>query len=106
LSTKNSTFGFTADEWRILHNLIVNPLKQSGATVWIFGSRARGDHRSTSDVDILFDFKNTALPTGGWFFSIKSDLEESRFPFTLDLVDLNNLAVSYRENILKERVEI
>ncbi|MBE9540577.1 MAG: nucleotidyltransferase domain-containing protein [Proteobacteria bacterium] len=31
----------------------MNPLKNQGANVWIFGSRARGDHQEYSDLDLM-----------------------------------------------------
>ena len=98
-------FGLTEAQFQILNKLLIEPLKQAGAKIWIFGSRARGDHRPASDVDILYEFANSAPPPG-FIFSITSDLEESRFPFTVDLVEIKNLAKSYQENILRDRVEI
>jgi predicted nucleotidyltransferase len=89
-----------------LKKLLIDPLKQNGAQVWVFGSRARGDHKVTSDVDLLFEFPPNLIPKAGMLFSIKSDLEESRFPFTVDLVEVNKLAESYRDSVLSERKKL
>ncbi len=93
----------SSEEFALLKELIINPLKKAGAQVWVFGSRARGDHKRTSDIDILYDFGQDLTPPSGLIFSIKDDFDESRFPYTLDLVALKDLAASYREQVLNER---
>ena len=82
---------------------MIKPLKNAGATVWIFGSRARGDHQNHSDVDILYEFGGDQMPPSGLIFSIKSEFDESRFPYTLDLVAVKDLASSYRPHVLRDR---
>ena len=82
------------------------PLKTAGASVWIFGSRSRGDHKKFSDVDILYEFKKESLPPSGLIFSVKCDLDESRFPYLVDLVAVKDLAESYKEQVLRDRVPI
>ncbi len=101
-----SKFGLTVDQYKILDELMIQPLKAAGAKVWIFGSRARGDHRPASDVDVLFEFPSDVVPPSGMIFSIKSDLEESRFPYTVDLVSVKDMAVSYKENVFRDRIII
>jgi predicted nucleotidyltransferase len=99
-------FGLSDPQYKLLSKLVIDPLKTAGARVWIFGSRARGDHRLVSDVDLLYDFPGPNLIPKGLIFNVTSDLEESRFPYTLDLVRVSDLAHSYKENILRERIEI
>jgi predicted nucleotidyltransferase len=58
-------FGLTEDQFQILNETVVSPLKSHGATVWIFGPRARGDHKASSDVDIMYAKKDsTQFPKG------------------------------------------
>lgn len=90
-------------EFEILYETIVNPLKDAGATVWIFGSRARGDHKKNSDVDILYEFPANAKIPSGLIFSVKEELDDSRFPFIVDLVALKDLAKSYSSGVLTDR---
>lgn len=99
-------FGISDEHFSLLQHMVIDPLVSAGARVWIFGSRARGSQRPTSDVDLLFEFPPTTPPPAGLLYSVKSDLEESRFPFTMDLVNVKDLAASYRDNILAERVEL
>ena len=82
------------------------PLKNSGAQVWIFGSRARGDYRPFSDIDVLYDFAGNKRPPSGLIYSIKESAEESRLPFKIDMVDLCDLAQSYRDQVLQDRKSV
>jgi predicted nucleotidyltransferase len=90
-------------EFNILNEVMISPLKKAGAQVWIFGSRARGDHKKFSDVDILYEFPAKVRPPSGFVFSVKADLDESRFPFLVDLVAAQDLAESYKEQVLRDR---
>ena len=68
-----------------------NPLV---ARLWVFGSRARGDHRDDSDLDIAIELDLTAADgvdeSGGfatWSFETDGWEEElaNLLPFTIDL---------------------
>lgn len=96
-------FGLSNDEWRILHSLVVQPLIEAGATVWIFGSRARGDHKKFSDVDILFDLtpQNPSL-----LGRIRESAEDSKLPYKVDIVPLSEMAESYLAGVIKDRIQL
>lgn len=71
----------------------------------IFGSRARGDYKKASDIDIaLFGDKITHTINTKIFYQI----EELYMPYKVDLINFNTLSEKnkIRENILKEGVEI
>ena len=66
----------------------------------LFGSRARGDHRLTSDFDIAV--KATPLRMPAWT-RLQGDLQDE--PITLyqvDLVDYNELSDEYKKRISRE----
>lgn len=71
----------------------------------IFGSRARGDYREGSDIDIaLFGEKLTnAINT-----KIYYEIDELYLPYKIDLINVNTLKneEKFKENILREGVEI
>ena len=71
----------------------------------IFGSRARGDYKSTSDIDIALFGDNITNTINTKIFY---DIEELYLPYKVDLITLNTLREDnlLRENILKEGVEI
>lgn len=97
-------FGLSTEDYQMILNLAVIPLQKQGARVWIFGSRARGDHRPFSDIDILYSLSKDLPP--GYLAQIIEDLEESRLPIKVDLVRDIDMAKSYRDNVLKDCVEI
>jgi len=71
----------------------------------IFGSRARGDYKKASDIDIaLFGDKLTNTINTKIFYQI----EDLYIPYKVDLINFNTLSDEnkIKENILKEGVEI
>jgi len=98
-------FGLTDKERSFLEISLFTPLKSIGAKVWIFGSRARGDHKKFSDIDILFQIDKKKLPNG-FLSRLKENLENSNFSYKVDLVDFDEIAKNYRENILKDMQEV
>lgn len=97
-------FGFSEEEYLLLHQIVIQPLKDQGAQVWIFGSRATGKHQKFSDVDLLFSLPSDNKLSEGFLFEIKSNLEDSDFPYKCDLVRVDSLADSYKESAMRERV--
>lgn len=97
-------FGLSPSSWEILDRIVFQPLLRSGAKVWIFGSRARGDQREYSDLDVLYRIPSP-LPDG-MLSRIREALEESKLPILVDLVSEADLADSYRAGAIRERVEI
>jgi hypothetical protein len=71
--------------------------------VRVFGSRARGDARPDSDVDILVDLDKgrSALALGGLLMDLQ-DLLGKR----VEVVTPNALHPKIRENILKQAVDL
>lgn len=99
-------WGMTDLQFTILESIVIQPLKELNCEVYIFGSRVAGKHHPHSDVDILYSSdSNSPLPKGA-ISKIKERIEESRFPFLVDLVAENELAESYRQNILSSRIKI
>jgi uncharacterized protein len=97
-------FGLEPKHWSLIEKLVLTPLKARGAQVWIFGSRARGDHQKFSDLDVLY-----TMPQELSFVEqakITQELEESLLPIKVEVVFLENLASSYRAGVLKDRVEV
>jgi uncharacterized protein len=97
-------YGLTDQQLSLLSDLVISPLKAHGATVWIFGSRARGDHKPFSDIDIMFKPQTGKELPSGFLSRLREDLEESRLPFKVDLVDLNEMAESYKDGALGDRL--
>lgn len=69
-----------------LRGIVLRRIECQPVALWLFGSRARGDHRSTSDVDFAIDIRGP-IP-----LSLLSDpaeaFEECTAPYRVDLLDL------------------
>lgn len=86
---------------------IVNILKKypEVESAKIFGSRARGNYRKASDIDIaLFGDKLTSSINTKIFFEI----DELYLPYKIDLINFNSIGSenTISDNILREGVEI
>lgn len=97
-------FGLTTPQWLIVSNLAIDPLKKLNCRLFVFGSRARGDSRPFSDLDLLIE-SPTELDLN-LIAKITSEFEESNLPIKVDLVQLQNLAESYRAQVMLERIEV
>lgn len=72
------------------------------AKIILYGSRARGDWREGSDIDVAIDMKEKV--DFGVLASIASDIEESVIPVNCDVVDLNAVSQDMRQEILKDGI--
>lgn len=96
-------FGLTEQQYQYIQEIVVVPLKKQGATVWIFGSRARGEHTEFSDIDIMVESAEDISSNVG---EIKETLENGNFPYIVDIVQNKDFAESYRESFERDKVEL
>ena len=68
-----------------------------GCRVYIFGSRARGDYKQGSDIDLALDLG--VKIDSNKIYAIKDRIEESTIPLHVDLVDINAVSEKFREKI-------
>lgn len=79
---------------------VLKAFEHDDVMVILFGSRARGNAHSTSDIDIGIlasgkcDRKKVA--------SLKTELEDMNVPYTVDLVDLSVVSDDFRQKVLAE----
>ena len=71
--------------------------------VRLFGSRARGDERTWSDIDVAVQAVS-ALPAGV-LSALREALEESSCLLNVDIVDWNDADAALRESITREGIE-
>jgi len=67
--------------------------------VYIFGSRANGKAKSTSDLDLLI--KGEAPMALGVLAHLRYDFSESNLPYKVDVIDWLVLSDNFRETINK-----
>ena len=96
------SFGLSPENWSIVQDLLIRPLRDMRATIFVFGSRARGDYKPFSDLDILVE--GDIVPS--LLSSISERLEESNLPIRVDLVLAQELADSYRSNVERDKVKV
>jgi len=87
---------------REVRAIVLRGLEGWPAKVWLFGSFARGEERTTSDIDVAVepgpDFPAHLLG------EIAEALEDSTIPYFFDLVDLCAACDRLRAKVLKEGV--
>ena len=70
--------------------------------IYLFGSRARNEHDEGADIDLAIDSGNKLGFRG--LYKIKDDIEESRVPLCVDLVDLRDVGDDLKREIEREGV--
>ena len=87
----------------LVRAILLQHLPQGGI-VWAFGSRARGDNREASDLDLAVDL-GRAL-TLSELAALSAAFEESALPYKVDLVDMRQISVAFREIVVASRKDI
>ena len=95
-------FGLTEQQYSYIQEIVVLPLKNEGASIWVFGSRARGDHSRFSDFDLMVKSK---VDVSTLVSRIQENLENGNFPYKVEIVQSKDFAESYREGFEKDKVE-
>ena len=83
-----------------LKQLVLEHLDGIAVKVYLYGSRAKGNARSTSDIDIAL-LPKTSLPTG-CMSRLNEKIERSHIPYHVDIVNLNNTSESFKQAVSKE----
>ncbi len=84
---------------KILHHHL-----PKGTSIWVFGSRARGQSKKYSDLDLAIDMNGEPIPIK-LLSAICFDLEESDLPYKVDIVDWNTIDKTFQECI-REDMEV
>jgi len=93
-------YGLTTED---LENLIqiLKPLITI-SPIFVFGSRARGDHKPFSDLDLLIE----NAVSKSILSQVRERLEESSIPIKVDLVLAADLNAHYRDQIQREKIKL
>lgn len=89
----------TDQDKQIILEIVIKHL--ANAHIYLFGSRARKDNSPQSDIDIALDNNTKIDPL--ILSDIREALEESLIPFTVDIVDFNNISQELKTEILKDK---
>ena len=94
-------FGLTEEQLQYIQDIVIDPLKEQGVLIWVFGSRARGDHQEFSDLDLMVESEQDISAKVG---DIQEALENGNFPYKVDIVLSKDFAESYQDNFEKDKV--
>ena len=86
-----------------LRRMVLHALSDHDASVWLFGSCARGAPRQHSDIDIAI-LPRGELPSAV-LAELAADIEESPIPYDVDLVDLRHAEPDLVEEVRREGVK-
>lgn len=87
-----------------IKNILFKFLDPQKDKVFIFGSRAIGNARKFSDVDI--GVKSDKQINLLLLSDIKEAFEESNIPYTIDVVDFSNIAGTFREVSMQKIIKL
>jgi uncharacterized protein len=82
--------------------MVLDALGAHDAAVWLFGSCARGEVRQHSDIDIAI-LPRDELPLG-FFGELQADIEDSKIPYDVDLVDLTHADSALVDAVRREGI--
>ncbi|QDI92250.1 nucleotidyltransferase domain-containing protein [Salicibibacter halophilus] len=85
-----------------ISNILRENLGDKQVTVYLFGSWAKGNIHTSSDIDIAIDHKN--LPNG-FLYRIRAAFEESTIPYQIDAIDLPNVDENFRNKVFREGIQ-
>ena len=88
-----------------LYRKIIEPIiikYAPDAKIILYGSRARGDFGSGSDIDIALDMGHVIERSV--MNKILGDLEESKLPIGFDIVDFRKISEDMQKEILKDGI--
>ena len=87
-----------------VRRLVLEAIGNREIAAYLIGSRARGDARPRSDVDVALDGHGRPIPKI-WLAELRERLEESLIPFTVDVVDLAEASADLRAATRREGVK-
>ncbi|QQR48933.1 nucleotidyltransferase domain-containing protein [bacterium] len=70
-----------------------------GCSIYLFGSRARKTNRSGADIDLAFDCGR--IVDFDILLKLRSEIDDTNIPLTVDLVDLHNASDTLK-NVIKQ----
>lgn len=84
---------------------ILTTFLPSDTIIYVFGSRAKNCAKPHSDLDIAVEIPNKKLNLS-ILAKLKSAFEDSLIPYTVDIIDLNNITDEFKTNIKDDLVEL
>jgi predicted nucleotidyltransferase len=98
--------GLDIERWAVeeVRRLVLEAIGNREIDTYLIGSRARGDSRSLSDIDVALDGHGQPILMT-LLVELRARLEESLIPFTVDVVDLAEASKAVRAAARREGVK-
>jgi len=90
-----SKFGVSEEQYNWIKKILKTYLP--GTRVFVFGSRARGDHKKYSDLDLAIESAET-IQKKTWS-ELQEQFSESSIPFKIDLVEMSKIEPDFKKAI-------
>jgi predicted nucleotidyltransferase len=85
-----------------LRNIVLDVLQGENVKVYLFGSWARQEEKTSSDIDIAIEpISRLSLLT--WTELIER-VEESTIPYKVEIVSLDDVSKEFKQNVEKEGI--
>ncbi len=81
-----------------LKNFLKEYFKNSNVKVYLFGSRAKGENRKYSDIDLAIESKENLKDK---IVELKNIIEESNLIYKVDIVDISKIDFLKKEEMIK-----
>lgn len=90
-------------------NFILKTINQNitcdNASFYIFGSRAKGNYKEYSDIDIAIDLNGEKIPADV-LGKILINFEDSTLPYEVDIIDLNSIDENFKNLIQNSMIQL
>jgi predicted nucleotidyltransferase len=86
----------------LVRRTVLEALAGEDVAVLFFGSRARGNARRASDIDVALAPRQALK--AGVLARLHEQLEDLRIPYTVDLVLLNQVSATFRDQVMMEGI--
>jgi len=87
----------------IIREIVNREIRDEHAELYLFGSRARGENRQTSDIDLALRSDTDLTST---LVRLREKFEESLIPYEVDVLQLEKAGEAFQEEIKREGVLI
>ncbi len=91
-------FGLTQEQYQLIQKILLVFLPH--AKIYIFGSRARGDHKKYSDLDLAIEEKEPCMQKT--LTQIQENFDQSFLPFKVDLLELSQMNPEFKKSIAED----
>lgn len=87
-----------------IQRIVLEAIGSRPIDAYLFGSRARGDFRSSSDIDLALEARDHTISIT-WLAELREKLELSLVPYHVEIIDLSHASPGLVEAIREEGIK-